>query len=191
MRSSDLGLPAGCAVGTLAWNNHRHVEIYYARIGQRPGSSIPAIRVCISSNWSTSSITPRTGRSFSIATFAPLIAKIVGRCPERRALDLHERCGQTCRHTGIAGHVYCYEDLIAPHSTEFAWPQFDERASAALCYTSGTTGNPKGALYSHRSIVLNSMTICMPGVLGLSSRDACCRWCRCSTSMAGVCPMAA
>ncbi len=69
-------------------------------------------------------------------------------------------------------NVYCYEDLIASQNSEYTWPQFDERAAAALCYTSGTTGNPKGALYSHRSIVLNSMTICMPGVLGLSPRDA-------------------
>ena len=68
---------------------------------------------------------------------------------------------------GIA-NVYCYETLIAVQDEEFAWPQFDERASAAICYTSGTTGNPKGALYSHRAIVLDAMTICMPGMLGLS-----------------------
>ena len=58
--------------------------------------------------------------------------------------------------------------LIAAQSEQFEWPQFDEHAGAALCYTSGTTGNPKGALYSHRSMVLNAMTICMPGMLGLS-----------------------
>src|SRR5258707_4285938 len=72
---------------------------------------------------------------------------------------------------GIA-NVYCYEDLIAVQEERFEWPRFDERASAAICYTSGTTGNPKGALYSHRAIVLNAMSICMPGMLGISIRDA-------------------
>jgi fatty-acyl-CoA synthase len=71
---------------------------------------------------------------------------------------------------GIDG-VMGYDDLIAPHSEHFEWPQFDERTGAALCYTSGTTGNPKGALYSHRAIVLNAMAGCMPGVLSLSPKD--------------------
>jgi len=65
----------------------------------------------------------------------------------------------------------CYDELIAPHGDEFNWPQFDERSAAALCYTSGTTGNPKGALYSHRSIVLNALSACLPGLVSLSPRD--------------------
>jgi fatty-acyl-CoA synthase len=62
----------------------------------------------------------------------------------------------------------CYEELIAEHSEQFAWPEFDEHTGAVLCYTSGTTGNPKGVLVSHRSMVLNAMAICMPGALGIS-----------------------
>jgi acyl-CoA synthetase (AMP-forming)/AMP-acid ligase II len=65
-------------------------------------------------------------------------------------------------------NVLAYEDLIAPCSSPFSWPSFDERTAAALCYTSGTTGNPKGALYSPRSIVLNALTGCLPGVLALA-----------------------
>jgi fatty-acyl-CoA synthase len=68
-------------------------------------------------------------------------------------------------------HLRCYEELIAAHNEQFDWPEFDERTGAVLCYTSGTTGNPKGALYSHRSMVLNAITICTPGVLGLCPRD--------------------
>jgi fatty-acyl-CoA synthase len=64
--------------------------------------------------------------------------------------------------------VLCYEDLIAPHEAQFAWPDFDENTGAALCYTSGTTGNPKGVLYSHRAIVLNALSGCLPGVMALS-----------------------
>ncbi len=65
-------------------------------------------------------------------------------------------------------NLRCYEELIGAQSMQFEWPEFDEHAGAVLCYTSGTTGNPKGALYSHRSMVLNAITICMPGLLGLS-----------------------
>ena len=77
------------------------------------------------------------------------------------------------KHALIDGlrNFYCYEELIAAQSGHFEWPEFDERASAALCYTSGTTGNPKGALYSHRAIVLNAMTICMPGMLCISQAE--------------------
>jgi fatty-acyl-CoA synthase len=71
---------------------------------------------------------------------------------------------------GVA-NVQSYEALIAPCSDQFAWPEFDERTAAALCYTSGTTGNPKGVMYSHRAIVLNAMSGCNPGILCLSPSE--------------------
>ena len=58
------------------------------------------------------------------------------------------------------------------HSEQFDWPEFDERTGAVLCYTSGTTGNPQGSMFSHRSIVLNAMMICAPGILSVSSRES-------------------
>jgi len=67
--------------------------------------------------------------------------------------------------------VLCYEQLIAAQGADFPWPQFDERTAAALCYTSGTTGDPKGALYSNRAIVLNALSACLPGVICLSPRE--------------------
>ena len=67
--------------------------------------------------------------------------------------------------------MHAYEDLIGPCSEQFNWPEFDENTGAALCYTSGTTGNPKGVLYSHRAIVLQAMAGCMPNVLSVSCRD--------------------
>ena len=72
---------------------------------------------------------------------------------------------------GTPGEVLCYEEFIGAQSPEFSWPQFDERTAAALCYTSGTTGNPKGALYSNRSIVLNALSACLPGLISLSPKD--------------------
>ena len=167
---ADLGLPDGCAVGTLAWNNHRHVEIYYGvsgsgRIIHTCNPRLHPDQLAYIVNHAEDQVL------FFDATFAALVTGLAARCPNIGAWICMSDAQNMPALDGIP-NVYCYEDLIASQSTEYSWPEFDERASAALCYTSGTTGNPKGALYSHRSIVLNSMTICLPGVLGLSPRDA-------------------
>jgi len=166
---ADLGLPAGSTVGTLAWNNHRHVEIYYAVSGSgliihtcNPRLHLDQLIYIV--NHAEDQVL------FFDTSFAPLIASIAGHCPNIRAWICMTDEENMPELEGIA-NIYCYETLIATQSEEFSWPQFDERAGAAICYTSGTTGNPKGALYSHRAIVLNAMTICMPGLLCLSPRD--------------------
>jgi fatty-acyl-CoA synthase len=71
----------------------------------------------------------------------------------------------------VIPNLLCYEDLINAHSDDYQWPQFDENSACTLCYTSGTTGNPKGALYSHRSTVLHAYASALPNVLNVSSRD--------------------
>jgi acyl-CoA synthetase (AMP-forming)/AMP-acid ligase II len=165
-----LGLPDGCAVGTLAWNNHRHVEIYYGVSGS--GRIIHTCNPRLHPDQLAYIVNHAEDRVlFFDATFAALVAGLAARCPNISAWICMSDAQNMPALDGIP-NVYCYENLIASQSTDYSWPEFDERASAALCYTSGTTGNPKGALYSHRSIVLNSMTICLPGVLGLSPRDA-------------------
>ena len=166
---AGLGLQAGSAVGSIAWNNHRHLEAYYAVSG-----SGMVMHTC----------NPRLHPQQLIyivnhaeddvllfdATFAPLVKGIAAHCPKVRAwVCLAERANMPVIE-GVA-NVLCYEDLIAPCSEQFDWPEFDERSGAALCYTSGTTGNPKGALYSHRAIVLNAMSGCNPGVLSLSAQE--------------------
>ncbi len=166
---AGLGLEAGSAVGSIAWNNHRHLEAYYAVSG-----SGMVMHTC----------NPRLHPQQLIyivnhaeddvllfdATFAPLVKGIAAHCPKVRAwVCLAERANMPVIE-GVA-NVLCYEDLIAPCSEQFDWPEFDERSGAALCYTSGTTGNPKGALYSHRAIVLNAMSGCNPGVLSLSAQE--------------------
>jgi fatty-acyl-CoA synthase len=105
------------------------------------------------------------------ATFAALVKAIAPHCPKVEAWVCLSDADRMPGEAGIANLV-CYEDLIAARSTRFDWPEFDERSAAALCYTSGTTGNPKGAMYSHRSMVLNSMMICAPGLLSLGPREA-------------------
>jgi fatty-acyl-CoA synthase len=83
--------------------------------------------------------------------------------------------------------LLCYEDLIEGQDDRFDWPTFDENAASSLCYTSGTTGNPKGALYSHRSTVLHTFAIAMPMRSTARPATPSFRWCRCSTSTPGAC----
>jgi 3-(methylthio)propionyl---CoA ligase len=167
---ADLGLSPGSTVGTLAWNNHRHVEIYYAVSGSglivhtcNPRLHVDQLVYIV--NHAEDQVL------FFDTTFAPLIAAIAPQCPNIRTWICMTDAEHMPALDGIA-NVYCYDTLIAAQSEKFQWPQFDERSGAAICYTSGTTGNPKGALYSHRAIVLNAMTICMPGFLCLSPSDA-------------------
>lgn len=165
----QLGLGAGSAVGSIAWNNHRHLEAYYAVSG-----SGMVIHTCNPRLHPQQLIYIINHAEDSVllfdSTFAPLIKGIAPHCPKVKAWVCLSDAANTPTLEGVA-NVLCYEDLIAPHSEQFDWPQFDERSGAALCYTSGTTGNPKGALYSQRAIVLNAMAGCMPGVMSLSPQE--------------------
>lgn len=162
---AGLGLTAGDVVGSIAWNNHRHLEAYYAVSGS--GMVMHTCNPRLHPQQLIYIINHAEDRVVLFdATFAPLIQGIAPHCPRVRAWVCLAEAGHTLAIEGVA-NVLAYEDLIGPCSDVFEWPSFDERSGAALCYTSGTTGNPKGALYSHRAIVLNAMTGCLPGVLGL------------------------
>ncbi len=146
---ADLGLPAGTAIASLAWNNHRHVEIYYAVSGS--GLVIHTCNPRLHLEQLIFIINHAEDRVlFFDSSFAPLIAGIAARCPNIIAWICMTDAENMPALDAVA-NVYCYETFIASEDENFEWPQFDERASAAICYTSGTTGNPKGALYSHRA----------------------------------------
>ena len=164
-----LGLNAGDAVGSIAWNNHRHLEAYYAVSGS--GMVMHTCNPRLHPQQLIYVINHAQDRVVLFdATFAPLVKGIAAHCPQVHSWVCLADAANTPAIEGVS-NVLCYDDLIAPCSEQFNWPEFDERTAAALCYTSGTTGNPKGAMYSHRAIVLNAMTGCMPGVLSLSASE--------------------
>ena len=164
-----LGLEPGSSVGSIAWNNHRHLEAYFAVSGSGMvmhtcNPRLQAQQLVYVINHAQDAVV------LFDSTFAPLVQGIAAHCPAVKAWVCLSDAANTPVVDGVAS-VFNYEDLIASCSDQFEWPQFDERTGAALCYTSGTTGNPKGVMYSHRSIVLNALTGSMPGILSLSPQD--------------------
>ena len=162
------GLQQGSAVGSISWNNHRHLEAYYAVSGSGMvmhtcNPRLHPLQLIYIINHAEDEV------MLFDSTFAPLVKGIAAHCPKVK----HWVCLSDAANLPVIEgvKVIAYEDWIAPHSPDFIWPEFDERSGAALCYTSGTTGNPKGALYSHRAIVLNAITGCLPGVLDLSPKQ--------------------
>ncbi len=166
----EIGMRAGDAVATLAWNNHRHLEAYYAVSGS--GMVIHTCNPRLHLKQLAYIVNYAEDRVLLFdANFAPLIAGLAPLC---RRVEVWICLSDAPNMPAIEAvdPALCYEEFIATQTDRFDWPQFDEGTAAALCYTSGTTGNPRGALYSHRSIVLNALTVCLPGVLSLSPKDA-------------------
>ena len=163
-----LGLEPGSAVGSIAWNNHRHLEAYFAVSGS--GMVMHTCNPRLQAQQLIYIINHAEDAAMLFdSTFAPLIKGIAPYCPKVKNWICLSDAANMPAIDGVI--TVCYEDLIAPHSEQFDWPEFDERSGAALCYTSGTTGNPKGALYSHRAIVINAISGCLPGILSLSPSD--------------------
>src|SRR4029453_5450893 len=103
-------------------------------------------------------------------TFLPLAEKLAPHCPRiAHWIVLTDRAHMPKATT--LPNLLCYEELLAAEGDDFEWPEFDENTAAGLCYTSGTTGNPKGVLYSHRSTLLHAIAACMPDAKGYSARS--------------------
>jgi fatty-acyl-CoA synthase len=162
-----LGARPSSRIGTLAWNTHRHFELYFAVSG------IGAVINTVNPRLFEEQIRYIVNHAedevmFFDLAFAPLIEKIAAHCAGVRAWVA--MCARD-QMPASALPLLCYEDLITSHDDDYTWPHFDENTASSLCYTSGTTGNPKGVLFAHRSTLLHTFGICMPDCLALSSRD--------------------
>src|SRR5690242_19281297 len=166
-----FGIGPGDRVGTLAWNTFRHFELYYAISGI--GAVCHTVNPRLFDEQIVYIVNHAADRLLFVdASFAPLVDRLAPHLPtECRIVWMTENGGEPSTRLP---HLPCYEALIAAENADFEWPEFDERSAAALCYTSGTTGNPKGVLYSHRSTVLHAFGISLPDAIPLSARDTVC-----------------
>ncbi|BFM12143.1 3-(methylthio)propionyl-CoA ligase [Simiduia litorea] len=166
---STLGAKKGDCIATLAWNDYRHFELYY-------GISCSAM-VC-------HTINPRLFPEqlqyiidhaedqflFIDVMFVPLLEKLAPSLPKVKGYIVLTAPEMMPKQTSLK-NLHCYETLLANETDTFDWPAIDENDASALCYTSGTTGHPKGVLYSHRSTILHTYATAMPDVFGISVRD--------------------
>ncbi|AMP03378.1 3-(methylthio)propionyl-CoA ligase [Collimonas pratensis] len=167
---ASLGVRMGERVATLAWNGYRHMEAYYAVSGA--GAVLhtinprlhPDLIAYIANHAEDQYLLFDTCFLPLVEAVAPLSKTIKGYI----ALCGREHMPQDSK----LPNLLCYEELLAASRDDFEWPLFDENSASSLCYTSGTTGNPKGALYSHRSTVLHSLASVMPDTMNISGRDA-------------------
>jgi acyl-CoA synthetase (AMP-forming)/AMP-acid ligase II len=164
----QLGVNFQDRVATLAWNTHRHYELYYAVSGS--GAIIHTINPRLFPDQIVYIINHAEDIVLFVdLTFVPLVEKIF---PKLTTLQ-HVVVMVGKEHLPDSSlPMIAYEDLVEAQSDDYEWPQVDENLAGSICYTSGTTGNPKGVLYSHRSTVLHAMSVCGAGVLGLSSRTS-------------------
>ncbi len=164
-----LGLAPGQRLATLAWNGYRHMELYYAAGGN--GAVVHTINPRLHPDqivWIANHAEDQF-LAFDL-TFLPIVEAIAARCPNIRGWIVMTNRAHMPANCNVSG-LLCYEEVLASGATDFKWPALDESSAVGLCYTSGTTGNPKGALYSHRSSVLHAFASALPDVMNISARD--------------------
>ncbi|MDT0309265.1 long-chain fatty acid--CoA ligase [Streptomyces sp. DSM 44917] len=165
----ELGVRPGEVVGTLMWNNAEHVEAYFALPSM--GSVLHTLNLRLPPEQLSWIINHAADRVILVnGTLLPLLAPLLPGLPLVEHVVVVGP-GDTSLLEGTRPAVHEYEALIAGRPTTYDWPELDERTAAALCYTSGTSGDPKGAVYTHRSIYLHSMQISSAESMGLTAAD--------------------
>ena len=163
-----LNVKLGDRIATLAWNTYRHFEVYYAVSG------IGAITHTLNPRLHPSQLTYIVNHAedswiFVDLNLVPLVEAVADDIPSvRGVVVMTDKANMP--DTSLANAI-CYEELVEGHADDFEWPEFDENTASSLCYTSGTTGNPKGALYSHRSTIIHAYGSALPDVLHLGENE--------------------
>ena len=162
-----LGIKPGDRIGTLAWNTYRHFELYYGISGI--GAVCHTINPRLFDEQIVYIINHAADRVLFVETsFIPLVERLLPSLPKDCRIILLGEAETTLP------VLATYDALIAAESEDFDWPEFDERDAAALCYTSGTTGHPKGVLYSHRSTVIHALAASLPHSIPMTASDVVC-----------------
>jgi len=163
-----LGVEKSDRLGTLAWNGYRHMEVYYGVSGM--GAICHTINPRLFPEQIIYIINHAEDKYIFIdLTFLPLIEKLIDHIPQVEGFII--MTDEANMPETQLSNVYCYENLMATVDDDYQWPVFDERTASSLCYTSGTTGNPKGVLFGNRSTILHSFAVCTVDGLGLSTME--------------------
>ena len=151
----NIGVKLGDRIATLAWNGYRHFELYYAISGI--GAVCHTINPRLSAEQMVYIINHAEDSVICVdLTFVPILESLKDQIPAEMKFII--MTDQDHMPDTSLKHVLCYEELLEPCDSNIEWPEFPEETASSLCYTSGTTGNPKGSLYTHRSTVLHSLT---------------------------------
>ncbi|WP_287926866.1 MULTISPECIES: 3-(methylthio)propionyl-CoA ligase [Diaphorobacter] len=165
-----LGLQFSDRVASLAWNGYRHMEMYFGVSGS--GRVLHTINPRLHPDQIAWIVNHAEDQVLCFdMTFLPLVQAVHAKCPTVKKWVVLCDSDKLPADSGIPG-LTSYEDWIGGASAEYQWPTFDENSASSMCYTSGTTGNPKAALYSHRSTTLHAYAAALPDVMNLSARDA-------------------
>src|SRR5437879_3742307 len=170
----SLGVDSDQRVATLMWNNSQHLEAYLAIPSM--GAVLHTLNLRLDPAQLGYIANHAEDHAVIVdATLVPLLARVLEHATTIRHILVTGPAESVAEHaaqlTGPGREVHSYEDLLAGMPGSFAWAEPDERSAAAMCYTSGTTGLPKGVVYSHRSAYLHSMGVCLGNTLGVSERD--------------------
>jgi fatty-acyl-CoA synthase len=170
-RLREFGVREGDRIGTLAWNTHRHLESWYAVSGS--GAICHTINPRLFPEQLHFIVNHAQDRAiFTDITFVPLLEKLLPGMPTVETVIVLTDADHMPDAPGLGKvDVLCYEDFIADGSEAFDWPEFDEHTGSSLCYTSGTTGDPKGVLYTHRANLLHSYAACSADCFNVNAAD--------------------